>query len=376
MTDLDLHPSLTKGPDRSRLDAVLAQVGDHPKWLPSRVAFLCRGGSHAYGTNTPTSDEDFRGIVVAPMDFRLGFSNNFEQYQSNKIDITLFELRKFFKLAADCNPNIIELLYTDPSDVLHMGYAGELLKANRDVFLSKKARFTFAGYALSQLKRINTHHRWLFNPPTEQPTRASHGLPETTLIPKDQLGAAEEAIKKKMESWELALDALDESDKINLTNQVANYLAELQVSRDFQWESAARNIGYDDNFLELLRRERAYRTAKGEWDKYQSWLKTRNAARADLERQHGYDTKHGMHLVRLLRMCEEILSGQGVIVKRPDAKELLEIRNGAWSYEKLISWADEQDKKMETLYGTSTLQKSPDREALEKLCVDIAKTVG
>ena len=354
---------------------ILGRCGDHPKWLPSRVGFLCRGGSHAYGTNTPTSDEDFRGIVVAPIEFRIGFNNNFEQYQSNKIDITLFEMRKFFKLAADCNPNIIELLYTNAADVIHIGQAGEMLMASRDMFLSKKARYTFAGYALSQLKRINTHHRWLFNPPTEEPTRASHGLPETTLIPKDQLGAAEESIKKKMESWELATDNLDESDKINLFNRVAAYLAEIEASKTFEWESAARNIGYDDNFLELLRRERAYRNAKGEWDKYQGWLKTRNAARADLERQHGYDTKHGMHLVRLLRMCEEILSGQGVIVKRPDAKELLEIRNGAWSYEKLITWADEQDKKMEKLYAESSMPRSPDREQLEQLCVQIATAV-
>lgn len=357
------------------LEELLSKVGDHPTWMPGRIAFLCRGGSHAYGTNTPTSDEDFRGIVVAPLEFRLGFSNNFEQYQSNKVDMTLFELRKFFKLAADCNPNIIELLYTDPNDRIHLGTAGGMLLSVRDHFLSKKARFTFAGYALSQLKRINTHHRWLFSPPTEEPTRASHGLPETTLIPKDQLGAAEDAIKKKMESWELAIDVLDESDKINLMNRVSNYLAEIEVSKTFEWESAARNIGYDDNFLELLRRERQYRTAKSEWDKYQGWLKTRNAARADLERQHGYDTKHGMHLVRLLRMCEEILSGQGVLVKRPDAKELLEIRGGAWSYEKLIGWAEEQDKKMTSLYETSSLPRSADIKTLESMCIAIAQTV-
>lgn len=373
----DINDILTTAPRNEKLNEILARVGDYPKWInPNRVALLCTAGSHAYGTNTPTSDEDFRGIVVAPNEFRLGFSTVFEEYHSNKVDLVLFEMRKFFKLAADCNPNIIELLFTDRSDMLHVSLAGEILIANRDLFLSKKARHTFAGYALGQLKRINTHHRWLSNPPTVEPTRAGHGLPEMTLIPKDQLGAAETAIKKKMESWELAVDGLSEADKINLTNRVASYLAELQISKDFEWETAARNIGYDDNFLELLRRERAYRTAKNEWDSYQNWCKSRNAARAELERQHGYDTKHAMHLVRLLRMCEEILSGQGVIVKRPDAKELLEIRNGSWSYDKIIAWADEQDKKMNALYETSTLPRSSDVNRLEQLCVDIAKTIG
>mgnify|MGYP001607055563 CR=1 FL=1 len=46
--------------------------------------------------------------------------------------------------------------------------------------------------------------------------------------------------------------------------------------------------------------------------------------------------KHAMHLVRLMRMCKEILITCEVVVKRPDREELLAIRNGAWSYYKLI----------------------------------------
>ncbi|AEZ66297.1 hypothetical protein phiTE_131 [Pectobacterium phage phiTE] len=36
-------------------------------------------------------------------------------------------------------------------------------------------------------------------------------------------------------------------------------------------------------------------------------MKNRNAARHELEEKFGYDTKHAMHLVRLLRMSQEIL---------------------------------------------------------------------
>jgi hypothetical protein len=71
--------------------------------------------------------------------------------------------------------------------------------------------------------------------------------------------------------------------------------------------------------------------------------------------------KHAMHLVRLLRQGEEILKGQGVIVKRPDAKELLEIRNGAWEYDDLVKWAEEKDQYIRTeLYNKSSLPKTPD----------------
>jgi hypothetical protein len=83
------------------------------------------------------------------------------------------------------------------------------------------------------------------------------------------------------------------------------------------------------SFLELLDRERRYRSALRKWQQYEEWKRTRNAARAELERQHGYDTKHAMHLIRLLRMAEEIVSKGRVLVRRPDAEELRAVRRGA-----------------------------------------------
>jgi len=41
-----------------------------------------------------------------------------------------------------------------------------------------------------------------------------------------------------------------------------------------------------------------------------------------------------------MRICREILSTGQVIVKRPDCDELLAIRDGAWQYERLLSWAE------------------------------------
>ena len=352
---------------------IFAGITNMPAWLPDRTIYICLAGSHAYGTSTPESDIDYRGIAVPTDDYFLGYLHNFDQYVGKEVDITIFSLVKFFKLAADNNPNILELLFTAPEDRIFATEAALRLINAGDLFLSKKCKFTFSGYAISQLKRINTHYRWIRHPPDHKPTRAEFDLPETTLLPKDQLGAAETAIKKKMESWELAMDDLDEADKINLQNRVASYLAELEIGRDFEWELAARSIGYDENFLELLRREKQYRSAKSDWDKYENWKKSRNPARAELEEKFGYDTKHAMHLVRLLRMCEEILSDGIVQVKRPDAAELLEIRNGSWSYEKLIAWAEEQDAKCSKLYDTSSLPKKPKHEQLDQLCVELVR---
>ncbi len=136
------------------------------EWLPGRTIFLTLHGSHAYGTSTPTSDVDYKGVAVPPANYYHGIQNVFEQAEFKEpYDMVVYEVRKFFKLAADCNPSVIELLYTDPSDHVICTPAGEKMLAHRDLFLSKNAKHRFSGYAISQLKRIQTHRRWLLSLP-------------------------------------------------------------------------------------------------------------------------------------------------------------------------------------------------------------------
>jgi hypothetical protein len=78
-----------------------------------------------------------------------------------------------------------------------------------------------------------------------------------------------------------------------------------------------------------------------------------------------------MHLVRLMRMCREILERGEVIVRRPDREELLAIRAGAWSYDKLVEWADREDAELEAMVGSSPLPRQPDRVALDRLCIEM-----
>ena len=344
-------------------------------WLQDRTILFCRYGSHAYGTNIATSDEDFRGVAIPPKEFFFGFQSRFEQAESKVPDLTIFDLRKFMMLAADCNPNVIEMLFVDPSDMLVVTSAGEKLLVARRAFLSLKAKHTYSGYAIQQLRRIRTHYRWIRHPPKSPPTRGEFGLPERTVIPADQLAAAQSAIDKKLAHWNLdSLDTVDPATRIMLQNKMADSLAEMSISLDDSWKGAARTLGYDENFLLLLDRERQYGARKKEWEQFVNWKATRNPARAALEAKHGFDCKHGMHLVRLMRMCREILTTGEVIVKRPDREELIAIRDGAWDYDRLVEWAEREDVELEALAKTSTiLPKTPDRKALDRLCVELVE---
>ena len=107
------------------------------------------------------------------------------------------------------------------------------------------------------------------------------------------------------------------------------------------------------------------------WKDYWTWKRNRNEARAKLEAEHGYDTKHAMHLVRLMRMAQEIMTEGKVIVFRPDAAELLRIRAGDFDYEWLLNWAQEMDDSLAEAYEKSELQFSADYEGIDALYRDV-----
>lgn len=344
-------------------------------WLVDNTIFLTLHGSHAYGTNTPASDVDVKGIAIPPASYYLGLSKTFEQAEFKDPDGVVYEIRKFFKLARDCNPNIIEVLHTDESDWISCSPVGRNIIEKRDLFLSKKAYYTFFGYARAQLKRINTHYRWLKNPPKAPMTRTECGLPERPVIAPDQLSAAMADILKKVESWDVNWDLLEPAERIGIQERLSLMLGELSLSMDSRWVGAAKLLGYEDNFIHYVQKEREYKQKCADWDSYQEWKKSRNPQRAVLEEKFGYDTKHGMHLIRLIRMCKEILTEGKVIVKRPDKEELLAIRNGALPYEEMVEWADRQESELASVYQTSTtLRKTPDEGAIDALCENSIRT--
>ncbi len=105
-------------------------------------------------------------------------------------------------------------------------------------------------------------------------------------------------------------------------------------------------------------------------------MKERNPARAELEAKYGYDTKHGMHLLRLQRMAKEILTDHLVYVDRRargDRDELLAVRLGERMYDDLIDEAERLEAECEELYKTSTLRKEPDRVHLDAFIVGLTE---
>lgn len=338
------------------------------------TVFECLGGSHAYGTNTPTSDVDIRGVAIpTDLSYYVGMGlNKFEQKDKEwppDEDKVIYDFRKALKLMTDGNPNMVDMLYTDEKHWNICKPAWKKVLEKRELFLSKKMRFTYGGYAYSQLKRIKRHRGHVMNPPSHKPTRSEFGLPDKKLVSKENMGAFQWLLAKilhdGLELMKISPEAREELYGINYIGEVQRGVPEecMQIVKDF--------TGLSDEVVAAIFREKRYESAMKDWDAYQKWKTERNPKRAAIEAKFGYDTKHAMHLVRLMRMGKEILGEGKVLVFRPDAEELLAIRDGAWSYEEVVDFAAESDKELDNFYKTSPLPKEPPRDMIDALCSEV-----
>ncbi len=60
---------------------------------------------------------------------------------------------------------------------------------------------------------------------------------------------------------------------------------------------------------------------------------------------------------------------------RDDRDEILEVRAGGWTYERLVEWAEEEDRSLGNLYREKrySIPQGPDRAAIDNLCVELTE---
>jgi hypothetical protein len=161
-----------------------------PAWLADNVHYLTIMGSIAYGvadTNEESAQSDFDvyGWVVPPREIVFphtagaiwGFGkykegmpkSHFGVYQNHHIhddtarggkgrtyDLQIYNVVKFVQLCMECNPNMIDSLFTPETCVLHVTQVGQILRDNRKKFLHQGICDRFKGYAYAQVHKMQT----------------------------------------------------------------------------------------------------------------------------------------------------------------------------------------------------------------------------
>jgi uncharacterized protein len=335
------------------------------------LLFECISGSRAYGLATEKSDTDIKGVFFMPREQFYGL-NYISQVNNETNDEVYYELGRFMELLLKNNPNILELLATPADCVL---YRHPIIdKLDIHTFLSKLCKETFAGYAVTQIKKARGYKKKIINPVEKDRKEVLDFcfiLNGYATIPLTQWLADKQLLQEHCGLvniphakglYALFYDAGNTRGYRGIASgELANDVSLSPVSKGEQ------PIAY------LYFNKEGYSTYCKEYKEYWEWVDKRNDDRyqGNMEHGKGYDAKNMMHTIRLLQVAEEILREGQLNVRRPNREELLSIKSGNFQYEQLLEMAEQLMQKIETAYTLSKLQDAPDRDKVEKLLVEM-----
>lgn len=314
--------------------------------LGSNVILLGLGGSHAYGTNTETSDLDIRGVALNKK-HEILTNQNFEQFINEPTDTTIYSFNKIISLLSNCNPNTIEILGLKPEHYLYISPIGQELLDNRGLFLSKKAAYSFGGYATAQLRRLDNKAARLVG----QEERERHIL-----------GSIENArITFPEKYFEYPEDSI-----------------RLYVGK-------SKQEGYDTEiFMDVNLTGYPLKDYKGMWSEMHNIVKdySKFGKRNQHAIEHNKLGKHMMHLIRLYMMCLDILErGEINTYREKEHDFLMDIRNGKYLDDnrqpipEFFEIVDDYEKKMNYAKENSDLPEKPNYKRINEFMASVNERV-
>lgn len=334
-------------------------------------------GSQAYGTATPNSDIDIKGIYIQNI-FDVGSFNYQQQIMPDK-DTTYFEVKRFLELAGSANPTILELMWMPDrciqiKDPLFIKY----IESNRDIFLTKQCCNSFMGYAVQQIhkaKGLDKKMNWEQDRITrKKPIDFCKFIWVHNGNVTNKLGLYPVQNFYKT----LCLTKIDNTKQLyklwNIIYNPSKIKSELCNDDNLLVTAIPENA--ESDLLAIVQYDLdGFQAHCREYNQYQTWLKERNEQRyVDVE-GHGQkiDGKNMMHCYRLIQMAKEIVTEHKIIVERPNAQELLDIRYGKYDLQSLIDKADDEIQLIEELYKDSDLPDKVDKEKVNQILIDIRK---
>ena len=303
-------------------------------------------GSHLYGTNTPQSDEDFVGIFMPPEEYVYGLQSVQEvelgikdknaegKNTADAVDRKLYEFRKFVSLAQGNNPNIIEILFVNPDNVLFINDCGKELLKHKHLFPSKLAAKKFVGYAHSQRHKM--------------------------IIKRDHFNDLRDGYTYLSKF----------NDKDTMSQVFDRHCKDAQDPMYCTPDTFNKNKGFhikcgDLNFEPGIYVKKARRMLEDRLSKITN--------RSELVLKYGYDTKFASHLIRLLSEGLYILKHGEVVFPLSNAEEILAIKNGSMTIKEVIAYADKLEEQLDLVLKGSTLPATPYHKDIQKLTIKMMK---
>ena len=377
----------------------------------ARPLYLVVRGSHAYGTNVPTSDTDYAGVFIQSLDDILGLKYK-EQVNDDSNDTVIYELRRFLSLLGTNNPTVLELLNTPEDCIIYKDPAFDFILENREKFITKLCANSFGGYAKQQISKAkgqNKKQNWEKDKVTRKDVldfvyviEGEKSIPwkvwnedynyEEKFIGVVNVPNARDVYAVYFDK--VARDMFSENEPEDMRNLLIKLRKELNQTMGFGYKGLVKsgeglNVAEsnqlrlssipkgEEPICNIIYNKDGYSQHCKDYHSYQEWLENKNDARWVDVKSHGQkiDGKNMMHCKRLMGMAREIAEGKGIIVRRPDAEYLISIRKGEVDLQTLIDDVETEIKEIDRLFSESNLPDSVDMEFIHNLIVKIRKQI-
>lgn len=324
------------------------------------ILFEAISGSRAFGLATENSDTDIRGVYYLPKEDFFGL-NYIPQISNETNDITYYEIGRFVELLQKNNPNILEILASPEDAILYKDPLMNLLKP--EDFLSQLCKDTFAGYAISQIKKAKGLNKKILNPVEKERKSILDFcfiLEGLGAVPLKKWLSEHEKIQEKCGLVNIdhtkGMFALfyDEAGILGyrgvIHHEEANQVSVSSVPKE------EKPVAY------LFCNLDAYSVYCKDYREYWKWVAERNEDRYNVNQTHGqnYDSKNMMQTIRLLQSCEQIFRTNSLEIRVPNRDELLDIKAGNQSYESVMQKAEGLIQSIEHYHSISDLPNVPD----------------
>ena len=372
------------------------------------IVFEVIVGSQAYGTATPDSDIDKKFVYILPEDYVFG-TKYIPQIEVNK-DYVGYEIKRFLELIASNNPTLLEMLYSPEDCILIEHPVFRKVLKEKDKFITKICSSSFGGYATQQIKKAKgldkKQNYEIDRIVRKEPFDFCYVIEGYSSVPLKEFLETREMEQKfcgvtnvphARDMYALFYDwkahycfaeSESEEDREYNKNELKRrgetvglgykgiYKTGEGKSKSESNSLRLSSIPKDEDVYAIFHYNKDGYTAHcNDYNEYEKWLLTRNKQRWVETKTHGQkiDGKNMMHCARLIQMSVEIAEGKGLIVRRPDAQDLLKIRRGEISLEDLIKKAEQEIEKMDKLFKESNLPDFVDKELIHELLVKIRK---
>lgn len=333
------------------------------------LLFEVVSGSKSFGLDTSTSDTDLKGVFYLPKEHFYGL-DYIPQISNETNDEVYYELGRFVELLLKNNPNILEILATPEDCIVYKHPIMNHLTI--EDFLSKRCKDSFAGYAMTQIKKARGLKKKIVNPMSKE---------RKNLLDFCYVLKGNETLT--LPDW-LNLNKLKQEDcgLIKLPNAKGGFALFYDTNVSLGYKGVIKSDWSDEVSLSSVPKSekvKAYLFCNIEgyskyckkYTEYWEWIDKRNEERYNTNKKHGknYDSKNMMHTIRLLETAERIFIKKELTIRVTNRVELLQIKSGEMEYEALLNKADDLLASINAYYQKSDLPDTPDKKKILQLLV-------